>query len=836
VTTDPFGLIGQVLDGQFRVDRYVGEGGFSIVYRGQHLGLDEPIAVKCLKLPGALGSALVESFVRRFRDESRLHYKLSQGNLHIVRSIASGTTMAPTTGALVPYMVLEWLDGRSLGADFDERRRQGLRGRTIEEVVRLLDAGVQAIAYAHAQGVVHRDLNPGNLFIASTREGAIMKVLDFGVAKIVNDHALALGPRAQTIGHVRIFSPAYGAPEQFDDRIGNVGPWTDVFALALIVLEALTDRTVREGESLGEFAVQALDESRVLSPQAVGARVGPGVDAVLTRALSRKPQDRPGDAGEFWGMLKHALAKDTGASRPDASEARASLPSGGVFGDLPTRISSSAVRPSGSVPDASANTPRPPAASVTGEPPPGSTTPSQPPAGFGKTVRLGHGGTLALPPPGAGPTSQESGVTNTNPGSLQPGKGSTLWMSPEARASGRMSEPSSPGMPPPAHATGEGMIAGSAAAGAAFGGGAQGRPTTAAGLGQPLPPTQGMEAFPDKRGLPTTPPTDVHAYAGAHARASAPSYEPTYEPEGAAQPYAPYGAQSSLPPASPFDAPTRVPSNVGAPTLPATAYDPSGGRRTSAAPPSEPVDLPKSRAPLFVGLALGALVVLGAGFFGVRALLRSRAPDPIAAVDADAPPNADAAPLATTEPLPAPAATPVEPSGGDVQPSSSDAGLAGAGPGDAGAATASGTAPHGSHPPQSGANPGTPSGAGGVREPRTDPRPSGQGGKPAFSTYPLPTTPQPDANNKSFRPQAARAALDAVAPTLASCKRAGGVTGSGHVWVTFAPSGDATLAVVDQPPFAGTIEGGCIAEKLRAAKMPAFEGNPGTVSYSFAIR
>ena len=97
---DPFGLVGQVLDGQYRVEKYVGEGGFSVVYRGTHIGLSEPIAVKCLKLPPALGSALVESFVKRFRDESRIHYKLSQGNLHIVRSIASGTTIAPTTSAL----------------------------------------------------------------------------------------------------------------------------------------------------------------------------------------------------------------------------------------------------------------------------------------------------------------------------------------------------------------------------------------------------------------------------------------------------------------------------------------------------------------------------------------------------------------------------------------------------------------------------------------------------------------------------------------------------------------------------------------------------------------
>ena len=157
--------------------------------------------------------------MRRFRDESRLQYKLSQGNLHIVRSIASGTTMAPATSALVPYTVLEWLEGRSLAQEFTDRREAGLHGRPLREVVALLDSAIDALAYAHAQGVVHRDLNPGNLFLARTSSGTKLKVLDFGVAKVLADAALAIGPTARTVGNVRMFAPAYGAPEQFDERV-----------------------------------------------------------------------------------------------------------------------------------------------------------------------------------------------------------------------------------------------------------------------------------------------------------------------------------------------------------------------------------------------------------------------------------------------------------------------------------------------------------------------------------------------------------------------------------------------------------------------------------------
>jgi serine/threonine protein kinase len=316
---DPFGLLGQVLDGHFRVERCVGEGGFSTVYKGTHVGLTEPIAIKCLKLPGALGSAIVESFVKRFRDESRIQYKLSQGNLHVVRSIASGTTIAPSTSALVPYTVLEWLEGRSLAAEFVDRRERGLRGRPLDEVVRVLDTAVEAVAYAHAQGVVHRDLNPGNFFLARTSSGVRLKVLDFGVAKVMADSVLAM-PSARTVGNLRMFAPAYGAPEQFDDRTGAVGPWTDVYALALVTLEALRDRTVVDGEHVGEFAMKALDGANRPTPRRLGAAVGDEVESLFARAVAVDPRDRPRDAGEFWGMLKHAMQVDAQTGRASQAD------------------------------------------------------------------------------------------------------------------------------------------------------------------------------------------------------------------------------------------------------------------------------------------------------------------------------------------------------------------------------------------------------------------------------------------------------------------------------------------------------------------------------------
>ncbi len=307
-TPDPFGLVGQVLDGQFRVDRFIGEGGFSVVYAGQHLGLSEPCAIKCMKLPAQLSSALVETFVQRFRDESRLHYKLSQGNLHIVRTIAAGTTVSPVTRALVPYMVLEWLDGRSVAAELEKSPRP----RSLAETLTLFDTAVDALAYAQAQGVVHRDLNPGNFFLTETAAGVRVKVLDFGVAKVLDESRLAIGPRVQTMGQIRIFAPAYGAPEQFDDNLGKVGPATDVYALALVLLEVMSGRSVMNGEHLGDFALAALDPAKRPSSRDVGLTLPAEVDAVMARAFALRPQDRWPTVKDFWAALRMAARVPVG--------------------------------------------------------------------------------------------------------------------------------------------------------------------------------------------------------------------------------------------------------------------------------------------------------------------------------------------------------------------------------------------------------------------------------------------------------------------------------------------------------------------------------------------
>jgi serine/threonine protein kinase len=143
-TADLYGLVGQVLDGQFRVDRPIGEGGFSVVYAGMHIGLDEPVAIKCLKLQSQLGSAVVEAFIRRFREKA-IHYRLSR-LLHIPRD-RRRDDMAPATGAWCPT----WCSSGSrytlseeLRAESSAAREGGMQG------LALARSGRRRMAFAHA--------------------------------------------------------------------------------------------------------------------------------------------------------------------------------------------------------------------------------------------------------------------------------------------------------------------------------------------------------------------------------------------------------------------------------------------------------------------------------------------------------------------------------------------------------------------------------------------------------------------------------------------------------------------------------------------------------------
>ncbi|HSQ63152.1 MAG TPA: protein kinase [Polyangiaceae bacterium] len=308
--SDFFGLGGHVIDGQFHAIEVAGEGGFSVVYRGQHLSMREPIAIKCLKLQvDSSDATVVSSFTQRFFDESRIMYRLSQGNLDIARSVTSGVTVAPARGSTVPYMVLEWLEGDSLAKDLKRRRAQNLQGRPLAEVMTMFEPAALAIGYAHSQGVVHRDVKPGNLFLHARREGVRMKVLDFGMAKVLSPEAMGGLESTATLGNMAVVSPQYAAPEQLEARAGTIGPWTDVYAFALVLVEALTDRRARDAATLADLMVQLAKRGPAPTPRARGAGVSDAVESVLACALAYRTSDRYPDMNALWAELRRAAAE-----------------------------------------------------------------------------------------------------------------------------------------------------------------------------------------------------------------------------------------------------------------------------------------------------------------------------------------------------------------------------------------------------------------------------------------------------------------------------------------------------------------------------------------------
>ncbi|WP_437500085.1 bifunctional serine/threonine-protein kinase/formylglycine-generating enzyme family protein [Sorangium sp. So ce1099] len=305
--SDPFGWVGATIGGKYRLDAVIGEGGFGVVYRGHHLGLDEPVAVKCLKMLGSLPPAEREAFQRMLLNEGRLLHRLSRASAGIVQALDAGAAVSPS-GEWTPYLVLEWLDGAPLDRDIAERRARGEAARPLAEAVALLAPAAHALEAAHAQGVAHRDIKPANLFLAEIGGRRTMKVLDFGIAKVLSELSSMTQAMAETGSTLRAFTVHYGAPEQFHHRFGATGPWTDVFALALVLIEVASGNRALLGSDVTQLYIAATDPAFRPSLHGAGVSAPDAVEAVVRRALAVEPRERYRTAGELWGALEAALA------------------------------------------------------------------------------------------------------------------------------------------------------------------------------------------------------------------------------------------------------------------------------------------------------------------------------------------------------------------------------------------------------------------------------------------------------------------------------------------------------------------------------------------------
>jgi serine/threonine protein kinase len=300
---DPFELVGTTIAGKYDVEEMVAQTALSVVYRATHRVWQRSVAIKAFTAP-SLSDEARQQLLASFVDEGRLLMELSERCAAIcqARDVSSLTT---PRGDWVPYTVLEWLDGECLEVMLRRERAEGAPPRTLTAVVELLNPIAEALAIAHERGVVHRDVKPGNIFVLSGAAGEAIrtKLLDFGVAKVMRGAAAAPGLVVS-----QSFTPSYGAPEQFSSAHGTTGPWTDVFALGLIVVELLTGREALHGDVVGALATQSCDLEVRPTARRLGATVTDDVEAVLERALAVRLEDRFRTARELWSALRDALA------------------------------------------------------------------------------------------------------------------------------------------------------------------------------------------------------------------------------------------------------------------------------------------------------------------------------------------------------------------------------------------------------------------------------------------------------------------------------------------------------------------------------------------------
>ncbi len=316
---DPLGLIGSVVDQKYRVDSVVGEGGFSVVYRAEHVIWKQPVALKCFNVLAGVPPQMREELLQGFIQEGKLMTSLSTRTAAIVQARDVGTLRVPATGQDIPYMVLEWLEGKPLDRVVQLERAQNLPARSIFEVMALLEPVASALEVAHAMSIAHRDIKPANLFVIGDARGVgtFVKILDFGIAKVMAEHAQLQTSLAQTGREITAFTPNYGAPEQFSRSHGATGPWTDVFALALIMVELLRGGVpALQGDDYLQLAIASRDPSVRPTPRAFGVPVTDEVETVFRKALAVAPRDRHKTAGELWADLHGAVFPGSPAWAP----------------------------------------------------------------------------------------------------------------------------------------------------------------------------------------------------------------------------------------------------------------------------------------------------------------------------------------------------------------------------------------------------------------------------------------------------------------------------------------------------------------------------------------
>ena len=284
-----------IVGGSYRLVRKIGQGGMGVVYEAANLRLPElRVAIKVMDPSFAAQS----EFYQRFRREAAIGVTMRHPN---IASVIDWNTLPDGS----PFLVLEYLEGESL----HERMKRGrLAGDLLQSVLRQVAAGLDA---AHAKGVIHRDLKPRNIFLlpghSALPEGIFVKVIDFGVSKIVGVDTLE-STSSRALG-----TPRYMSPEQIRGDGEIVGPQSDQFALAAIAYELIASRPAFDGDNVETVLYRIAHEDPAPLGDTAPA-ISLHLERAIMRALNKAPAERFGSATQF---VEAAFAGEAG--RGDAT-------------------------------------------------------------------------------------------------------------------------------------------------------------------------------------------------------------------------------------------------------------------------------------------------------------------------------------------------------------------------------------------------------------------------------------------------------------------------------------------------------------------------------------
>jgi serine/threonine-protein kinase len=259
---------GALINGKYEIIRVIGKGGMGVVYEAKHLRLHKRVALKMLR-PAALH---VADFKPRFEREARTA-ALLQGH-HVARIFDVDVT---TSG--LPFMVMEYLTGKDLDAELQERGTL-----SVQEATGYVLQACIAMQEAHAAGIIHRDLKPANLFLTDEGGDRVVKVLDFGISKLTFEVDTHLTGTFATVG-----TPLYMSPEQVRSS-RSVDARSDIWSLAVILFEALAGQPPFHGSMTATAAAIVADKTPSLT--ALRPDVPPELEAAILKALEKHPNRR----------------------------------------------------------------------------------------------------------------------------------------------------------------------------------------------------------------------------------------------------------------------------------------------------------------------------------------------------------------------------------------------------------------------------------------------------------------------------------------------------------------------------------------------------------------